>query len=118
MTAQHSIEAIKDRKLKLFSVLINNFQMRYMRDQRLNSTIEIGISEATSNLFEYPDLMKSKEPLTKTLASIKSTKNKNNCFFLIKLANTAKIDIQGYIEECELYMNAGVLPLIADWVQV
>ena len=34
------------------------------------------------------------------------------------MANTTKIDIQANIDECELFVNTGVLPLIAEWVQV
>ncbi len=34
------------------------------------------------------------------------------------MANTSKIDIQGCIQESQLYVNAGVLPLISDWVNV
>lgn len=51
VTAQHSLEELKDIKLKLFNLDINNFQLTYNRDNQLNSHVEIIIEEATSDLY-------------------------------------------------------------------
>jgi len=104
-------------KLKLFDINIHNFGLSYRRDERLNAIVEVNIEQARSNYFQYGDNF-DEAPQVKTLARIDRAKQKDHCYFLIKLNNNGKINIQGLIEECELFMNLAVMPLIADWVQV
>ena len=115
-TAQHSIGQSESTKLKLFSASLQHFKLDFFRDDKLNSNVQVNIHSVQSQVYEYNQFRK--EPQVKTLATIAPFQNKSQCYFLIKLANTGKIDIQGIVEESQVFLNMGVLPLIADWVQV
>lgn len=92
--------------------------MKYNRDERLNSLVEVDIQSAESHLFEYVDFREGEEPLKKLMARINKTTSKNPCYSVIKMVNTGKIDIHLFVEECELFVNMGVLPLLGEWLQV
>lgn len=37
-------------------------------------------------------------------------------YALIKMPNTGRIDVQACVDKCELFLDFGLVPLLAEWV--
>jgi hypothetical protein len=78
----------------------------------------MSFSKAHASIYEYTDFNNVELFSEKSLVKIDNlAKKKSRSFVLVKLPNTGIIDMQCCIESCEINLNFGGLPLIADWVQ-
>jgi hypothetical protein len=88
------------------------------RDSKLNSVMDINLSSALVNVYEYKDFSGRTEPKEKSLVRINQEKRSGQCYFIIKIPNTTKMEVQICMESCEIELDLGIMPLIGEWMMV